>query len=106
MPFSPKAPTFGCVLCVFVVKNPLSVHSLHGTRAVPARPSTTPCTDVIHFSRLVGHLCEAFSTRHASPISVRPYKTWIHNIFNVIKCNHLYRQLPTPNGHCGALLGL
>ena len=28
MPFSPKAPTVGCVLCVFVVKSPYSTSLL------------------------------------------------------------------------------
>jgi hypothetical protein len=53
------------------------------------------CLNVIHFSRYVGHQNCRFSTLRASPISVHPLQTWIHNIFNVIKCHHLYRQLPS-----------
>jgi hypothetical protein len=45
MPFSPKAPT---VLCVFVVKNPLSVAALHRSCTARARLSTTTRSNVIH----------------------------------------------------------
>jgi hypothetical protein len=88
-----------CVLCAFVVKLfPFTlVAPLHGTHAVPARPSTTPRSNVIHLSPHVGHQNRPFPTLHASPNSVRPLPTCIHNNFNVIKCNHLYRQLPTPS---------
>ncbi len=92
MPFSVAVL---CVLCVSVVKTPFAVHPLHGTPALPARLSTTPRTNVTHRSPHVGHRNRPISALRASPNSVRPLKTCIHAIFNVIKCNHLYRQLPS-----------
>jgi hypothetical protein len=85
-----------CVLCAFVVKNPFLVALLYRSRALPAHYTPALCSNVIHPSRHVGH-----QNRHSSPlptpsISVGSLQTCIHNNFNVIKCNHLYRQLPSP----------
>jgi hypothetical protein len=59
-----------CVLCLFVVKNPLSAAVLHRTRMIAARMSTTPCLNHARYSLDVGHPCRAFSALHASLISV------------------------------------
>lgn len=56
-----------------------SIAPMHRRRAVPARMSTTSCVSRAHHSLHVGHLCGAFSTLRASPISagVCPLMTWL-----------------------------
>jgi hypothetical protein len=64
---------------------------------VPARKSTTSRSNVIHPNRHVRHPNRSFSTFRASSISVgrfpHPNKNKKNN-FDVIKCNHFYRQPP------------
>jgi hypothetical protein len=59
-----------CVLCAFVVKEPLSVAVLHRTRMVVARKSTTPCLKGARYKPNVRHQYGAFSPLHASLISI------------------------------------
>jgi hypothetical protein len=67
MPFSVAVL---CVLCAFVVKMLLSVAVLHRTSIVAAPKSTTPCLLGARYSLNVRHRYGAFSTLHASLISV------------------------------------
>jgi hypothetical protein len=107
MPFSPKALTVDfsvfvsvlCVLCAFVVKNPSPVALLNRSRPHPAHYTPALCSNVIHPSNHVGHQNRPLSPLPAPSISVRPLQTCVHAIFNVIKCNHFYRQLP-PFARC------
>jgi hypothetical protein len=84
-----------CVLCVFVVKNPLSIAALHRTCMVAAQKSTAPCLNGARLSTNVRHQYGAFSARPASSISVGCLLNDDMINRNVIKCNHLYRQLPS-----------
>jgi hypothetical protein len=101
-PFSPQAPTVGCVLCVFVVKNPLSVAVLHRSSFIPhrshrvaARKSTTPCLLGARYSTNVRHHNRPFSALHAPSISVGRFQSHDMHIFDVNKCTYLYRQPPS-----------
>ena len=99
-----------CVLCAFVVKNPLSaallhrsrralwVPFLHRTRMVAARMSTTSRfagarhgTDV---GTNVGHFRPSAPPPSLLAASLTPTKI-AKIIFNVIKCNHVYGQPPS-----------
>jgi hypothetical protein len=108
-PFSPKAPTVGCVLCVFVVKNPFSVAVLHRalwvsfiphrSHRVAARKSTTPCLSSACYSTDVRYQYGPFSTLHASPFPVGCFPLHDMHIFDVMKCTYLYRQPPSSPLH-------
>ena len=100
-PFSPQAPTVGCVLCAFVVKLfPFTlVAPLHGTRAVPARLSTTSRSTAAHPSRDVRHPCGAFLALRAAPNSVDPFQSHDTIKYDVNKCTYLYGQPPSSALH-------
>ncbi len=105
-----------CVLCVSVVKirHSSSVAVLHRSSFILHRshiPHRSPVTP-FHRSCVVparkpttralmsstpatrGHPNRSFSTLRASSISVGPVPLHDMHIFDVIKCNHFYRQLP------------
>ncbi len=67
---------------------------LHGSCTLAARKSFTPCSNVMHRSRDVGHQNGPFSALHAPSISVGNLAE--HDMINrdVNKCTYLYRQLP------------
>jgi hypothetical protein len=81
-----------CVLCASVVKTPFAVHPLQGTRAVPARISTTSRSTTAHYRRDVGYQCGAFSALRATPNSVDPFQS--HDMIknDVNKCTYPYGQ--------------
>jgi hypothetical protein len=82
---TPQAPAVGPLPCASAVKTPFTlVALLHGTRAVPARPSPTRRTNVTHRRLYVGHQDHPFSTLRASPNSVRLLKTCVHTIFGSV----------------------
>jgi hypothetical protein len=112
------------VLCAFVVKSlsiaPLMLHPslvafLHGSCTAPARKSSTSCFTGARSSRDVRHQYGAFSTLCAAPISVSRSPQHDMHIFDVNKCQPLYRQLPSSTlwhptknasnvGKCGGFL--
>jgi hypothetical protein len=93
-----------CVLCVFVVKNPLSVAVLHRTRTVAARMSTTPCINRARYSLDVRYRFGAFSALNTSPNSVGRLPLHDMHIFDVNKCTYLYRQLPSSIGRSSSFI--
>jgi hypothetical protein len=101
-----------CVLCAFVVKIRYSLPSfivhrssfpvapLHRSGMIPPRKSTISCLLGARYSHNVGHQNRPFSALHASPISVDSFPPHDMHIFDVIKCNYLYRQpAPSPLWH-------
>ncbi len=68
--------------------------SLHRSCTLPARPVTVRRLNAARYSLDVTHQYGAFSPLHASLISVGRFQIHDMHIFDVIKCNYLYRQPP------------
>jgi hypothetical protein len=101
-----------CVLCVSVVKKPLSVAVLHRTRTIAARMSTTSWLNHARYSLDVGHSCGAFSAHHASPISVGvcPRMTCLFSmssnvIIFIVNLHPLPSPTPPEQLECGEMWG-
>ncbi len=82
-----------CVLCVFVVKNPLSVALLHRTRMAAARKSSTPCLLGVRYSFDGGYQYGAFSTLCAAPISVGRFPHANKNSKDNFQCHQMSSSL-------------